>query len=100
MPVAKTLEPFVCGGSAATFASIVIHPMDLAKVRKFRCSVRNLRANHTHPLVSFLKFQVRMQLYGQLNPGKPVPSFVEIISTSVKNDGIGGIYKGVDAAGK
>ena len=32
-PVAKALEPFVCGGSAATFASIVIHPMDLAKVR-------------------------------------------------------------------
>ena len=32
--LAKTLEPFVCGGSAATFASIVIHPIDLAKVRK------------------------------------------------------------------
>lgn len=32
MTVAKTLEPFVCGGSAATFASVVIHPMDLAKV--------------------------------------------------------------------
>ena len=29
----KTAEPFVCGGSAATFASCVIHPMDLAKVR-------------------------------------------------------------------
>ncbi len=28
----KTAEPFVCGGSAATFASCVIHPMDLAKV--------------------------------------------------------------------
>lgn len=27
-----TAEPFVCGGSAATFASCVIHPMDLAKV--------------------------------------------------------------------
>lgn len=33
MGVAKTLEPFVCGGSAATFASVVIHPIDLAKVR-------------------------------------------------------------------
>jgi hypothetical protein len=41
--VTKQLEPFVCGGSAATFASVVIHPIDLAKVR--------------------------MQLYGQLNPG-------------------------------
>jgi hypothetical protein len=30
--IAKSLEPFVCGGSAATFASIIIHPMDLAKV--------------------------------------------------------------------
>jgi len=30
--VAKALQPFVCGGAAATFASIVIHPMDLAKV--------------------------------------------------------------------
>jgi solute carrier family 25 oxoglutarate transporter 11 len=29
---AKTAEPFVCGGSAATFASVAIHPMDLAKV--------------------------------------------------------------------
>ena len=31
----KTAEPFVCGGSAATFASCVIHPMDLAKVGHF-----------------------------------------------------------------
>ena len=30
--LAKALEPFVCGGSAATFASIIIHPIDLAKV--------------------------------------------------------------------
>jgi len=70
--VAKFAEPFVCGGTAATFASIVIHPMDLAKVR--------------------------MQLYGQLNPGKPVPSFVELLSGMVKNDGIASVYKGVDAA--
>jgi solute carrier family 25 (mitochondrial oxoglutarate transporter), member 11 len=72
MPVAKTLEPFACGGAAASFASIIIHPMDLAKVR--------------------------MQLYGQMNPGKPVPSFVTIISNSVKHDGIAAIYKGLDAA--
>jgi solute carrier family 25 oxoglutarate transporter 11 len=32
--LAKALEPFVCGGSAATFASIFIHPIDLAKVRQ------------------------------------------------------------------
>ena len=30
--LAKAFEPFVCGGSAATFASVVIHPIDLAKV--------------------------------------------------------------------
>lgn len=68
----KTAEPFACGGSAATFASCVIHPMDLAKVR--------------------------MQLYGQLNPGKPVPGFSSILSTMVKRDGIFSVYKGVDAA--
>ena len=39
-----------------------------------------------------------MQLYGQLNPGKPVPSFVTIISNSVKEGGVSAIYKGVDAA--
>jgi len=70
--VAKVAEPFVCGGSAATFASCVIHPMDLAKVR--------------------------MQLFGQLNPGKPVPGFGNILTTMVKNDGIASVYKGVDAA--
>jgi len=32
MGFAKTAEPFVCGGSAATFASVIIHPIDLAKV--------------------------------------------------------------------
>ena len=39
-----------------------------------------------------------MQLYGQLNPGKPVPSFPTIISNMVKNDGVLSVYKGVDAA--
>jgi len=70
--LAKKVEPFVCGGTAATFASIVIHPMDLAKVR--------------------------MQLYGQMNPGKPVPGFVTILSNMVKTQGVTSIYTGVDAA--
>lgn len=70
--MAKTLEPFLCGGAAATFASIIIHPIDLAKVR--------------------------MQLYGQLNPGTPIPSFPTIITQMVKRDGVKSIYKGVDAA--
>jgi hypothetical protein len=38
--VAKALEPFVCGGAAATFASIVIHPIDLAKVSYLYTIVR------------------------------------------------------------
>jgi len=70
--LAKTLQPFVCGGSAATFASIVIHPMDLAKVH--------------------------MQLYGQRFPDKAVPGFVSILSDLVQREGISSIYKGVDAA--
>lgn len=70
--VSRKLEPFVCGGSSATFASIIIHPIDLAKVR--------------------------MQIYGQLNPGKPVPSFPSILQSIVKNDGFFAVYKGVDAA--
>ena len=32
MTLAKTLEPYVCGGTAATFGSCCIHPIDLAKV--------------------------------------------------------------------
>ena len=39
-----------------------------------------------------------MQLYGQLNPGKQVPSFPTIISSMIQRDGIFSIYKGVDAA--
>jgi len=70
--LAQKVEPFACGGSAATFASCVIHPMDLAKVR--------------------------MQLYGHMNPGKPVPGFPTLLSGMVKNEGISSIYKGVDAA--
>mmetsp|Transcript_11901 Transcript_11901/g.15615 ORF Transcript_11901/g.15615 Transcript_11901/m.15615 type:complete len:306 (-) Transcript_11901:98-1015(-) len=72
MTISKTLEPFVCGGGAATFASVVIHPMDLAKVR--------------------------MQLFGQMHPDKPIPSFVTLLSKMVQRDGILSVYKGVDAA--
>jgi len=42
--------------------------------------------------------KVRMQLYGQLNPGKPVPGFTTLLTNMVKNDGIASVYKGVDAA--
>jgi hypothetical protein len=44
--LAKNLEPFVCGGAAATFASVIIHPIDLAKVSQSRvflsCRLVNL----------------------------------------------------------
>lgn len=39
-----------------------------------------------------------MQLYGQLNPGKPVPGFPALLSGMVKSEGISSIYRGVDAA--
>jgi len=60
MTVAKKAEPFVCGGSAAMFASCVIHPIDLAKVR--------------------------MQIHGQINPTAKVPGFPTIISSMVKKE--------------
>lgn len=72
MGITKTIEPFVCGGTAASFASCVIHPIDLAKVR--------------------------MQLYGQMNPGKPIPSFPTLLKNMIAKDGIMSIYMGVDAA--
>ena len=70
--ISQTLEPFVCGGSAAIAASCVIHPIDLAKVR--------------------------MQIFGQLHPGEPIPNFPTIISRIVASEGIPSIYKGLDAA--
>ena len=39
-----------------------------------------------------------MQLYGQMNPGKPVPSFVTVLKTTIQDGGVGAVYKGVDAA--
>lgn len=72
MAIAKSLEPYVCGGTAATFGSCCIHPIDLAKVR--------------------------MQIYGQINPGKPIPGFPTIIKNMVASDGVSSLYRGVDAA--
>merc|ERR1740129_2512009 len=39
-----------------------------------------------------------MQLYGHMNPGKPIPGFPALLSGMVKNEGITSIYKGIDAA--
>lgn len=52
----------------------------------------------TYTISYVVMVQVRMQLFGQLNPGKPVPNFASILSNMVKSDGITSIYKGVDAA--
>ena len=54
------------------FASCVIHPIDLAKVR--------------------------MQIHGQLNPTAKAPNFPTIISSMVEKEGFTSIYKGLDAA--
>ncbi|KAH8098830.1 thiosulfate transmembrane transporter [Aureococcus anophagefferens] len=50
---AETLMPFACSGFAACFASCVIHPIDLAKVR--------------------------LQLFATQNPGVAAPNFVSMI---------------------
>jgi len=112
--IAKIAEPFVCGGTAAVISAAAIHPMDLAKVSgaialswSLICTTCVQVIMFVFSKQSFILFissitsssqQVRMQLFGQLNPGKPVPSFTNILSNMVKSDGITSIYKGVDAA--
>lgn len=39
-----------------------------------------------------------MQLYGQMNPGKPIPSFPTLLKNMIVKDGPMSVYKGVDAA--
>ena len=70
--MASIAEPFVCGGICGCLASSVIHPIDLSKVR--------------------------LQLYATQNPGKPKPSFANILSQMIKNEGIGSIYSGISAS--
>ncbi len=66
--VLEKAEPFVCGGIAAMFASVCIHPIDLAKVRL------------------------------QLMAGKNKPSFVGIIANVYRHEGIGACYAGLSAS--
>ena len=58
--------------SRACFASTIIHPIDLAKVR--------------------------LQLFSVANPGVPTPSFPTLIGTMIKEGGVGSIYAGLDAS--
>ena len=39
-----------------------------------------------------------MQLYGQLYPGKKIPSFPALLKGMIANEGFFSIYKGIDAA--
>lgn len=49
-------------------------------------------------LWSPIQSKVRMQIYGQVNPGKPIPGFPTIIKNMVASDGVTSLYRGVDAA--
>ena len=69
---AETLMPFACSGFAACFASCVIHPIDLAKVR--------------------------LQLFATQNPGVAPPNFVSMIGSMVKQEGPVSIYAGLSAS--
>jgi solute carrier family 25 oxoglutarate transporter 11 len=68
MSVSKKVEPFVCGGTAAMFASSVIHPIDLAKVRL------------------------------QLLPAGPKPSFLSVLGGMASKNGITSCYAGLSAS--
>lgn len=70
--LAETIQPFACGGLSACFASSIIHPIDLAKVR--------------------------LQLFATLNPGVKRPSAVSVIVNLVKTDGITAAYAGLSAS--
>ena len=52
----------------------------------------------SYPTKHYCNHQVRIQLYGQLNPGKPAPSFPALLSGMVRTEGFLSVYKGVDAA--
>lgn len=70
--LAKSIEPFFCGGISAMTASAVVHPIDLAKVR--------------------------IQMYAIRHPGEVPPSFFGILKNLAKKDGFIAIYSGVSAS--
>jgi len=69
--IAEAVQPFVCGGLSAMFASACIHPIDLTKVR--------------------------IQLMGQGTKGA-VPSPAKVVADIVKAEGFTGLYSGLTAA--
>lgn len=66
--VLVTVEPFVCGGASACFASFCIHPIDLAKVRL------------------------------QLWTDKVKPGFLGILGKMWKEEGFSSLYSGLSAS--
>lgn len=68
----QAAQPFVVGGASAMFASSIVHPIDLTKVR--------------------------LQLFATLNPGVAKPSAVTILSGMVKTEGFTSIYAGLSAS--
>lgn len=60
------------GGLSACFASTIIHPVDLAKVR--------------------------LQLYATLNPGAERPGAVSVIMNLAKKEGVAAVYAGLSAS--
>lgn len=70
--VAIGLQPFVVGGCSAMFASTIVHPIDLTKVR--------------------------LQLFSTLHPGELRPSPFGILSTMIQNEGVRSIYAGLSAS--
>lgn len=75
MPKVKKMSEtanFAVGGASACFASAIVHPVDLAKVR--------------------------LQVFATTHPGKAKPGFVGMLSEMVAKDGVRSIYAGIDAA--
>ena len=70
--MAKTAQPFLCGGLSACFSSCIIHPMDLAKTR--------------------------LQLVTMQNPEAKPPGFPTVIKNIVAEEGPRGLYAGLSAS--
>jgi solute carrier family 25 (mitochondrial oxoglutarate transporter), member 11 len=66
----KVIQPFACGGFAGAFATCVIQPIDMVKVR--------------------------IQIAGEAAGASKNPFL--IFGSIVKNDGVSALYKGLDAA--
>lgn len=71
MSTAEVLQPFVCGGLAACFASTVVQPVDLAKVR--------------------------LQLI-VAEPGVKKPGALSMLRTMIANEGFRSVYAGLSAS--